>query len=100
MTVWPWIWICRRFVTCRGGARPPRFTAVRQWKDDHGAVGRWADMRRTKPALISEAEGRDRGSPMMIRTPDQRVRVFVSSTLGELAAEGGGGAAGLTPPRV
>jgi uncharacterized protein DUF4062 len=29
----------------------------------------------------------------MIRTPDQRVRVFVSSTLGELAAERQGAAA-------
>ena len=29
-------------------------------------------------------EGRD---TMVIRTPDQRLRVFVSSTMGELAAE-------------
>jgi hypothetical protein len=29
----------------------------------------------------------DRGTASVIRTPDQRVRVFVSSTLGELADE-------------
>jgi hypothetical protein len=36
----------------------------------------------------------------MIRTPDQRVRVFVSSTLGELAAERQAAAAAITQLRL
>jgi hypothetical protein len=32
----------------------------------------------------------------MIRTPDQRIRVFVSSTLGELTAERKAAAAAIT----
>ncbi|HEV3294342.1 MAG TPA: DUF4062 domain-containing protein [Streptosporangiaceae bacterium] len=46
------------------------------------------------PAEMGSTNGSQRGghvrhdpNPRMIRTPDQRVRVFVSSTLGELAAE-------------
>ena len=46
------------------------------------------------PAEMGSTDGSQRGghvhhdpNPRMIRTPDQRVRVFVSSTLGELAAE-------------
>jgi hypothetical protein len=35
----------------------------------------------------------------MIRTPDQRVRVFASSTLGELTAERQAVAAAIAQPR-
>ena len=47
-------------------------------------------MRRTQPDL--KARG--------IRTPDQRVRVFVSSTLGELAAERRAVTAAITQLRL
>jgi hypothetical protein len=47
-------------------------------------------MRRTQPDL--KAGG--------IRTPDQRVRVFVSSTLGELAAERRAVTAAITQLRL
>ena len=38
-------------------------------------------------AAGSPGEGPAAARPGMILTPDQRVRVFISSTLGELAAE-------------
>ena len=73
------------FVVARRG-----FTAVGQWKDDLRGVGKGADMRRTNPDLKTGG----------IRTPDQRVRVFVSSTLGELAAERRGVTAAITQLRL
>jgi hypothetical protein len=45
--------------------------------------------------MTSEAGGGADGNPL-IRTPDQRVRVFVSSTLRELAAERGAARTAIT----
>ena len=45
-------------------------------------------------------QGAAPSSRLVIRTPDQRVRVFVSSTLGELAAERRAVSAAITQLRL
>src|SRR5277367_2226593 len=49
-------------------------------------LARWLVARGGACAMTSEVDRGAEGGPR-IRTPDQRVRVFVSSTLRELAAE-------------
>src|SRR5439155_14832265 len=63
--------------SCRDGFAPRRGC---QPDSDSGAVGALAEIVRL---LMTEQQE----SPAGIRTPDQRLRVFVSSTLAELAEE-------------
>src|SRR5262245_26938547 len=65
----------------------------------HDTQASWADFDGDPPGGSVNAENK---SDTAIRTPDQRLRAFVSSTLGELAAERAAvaraiAALGLTP---
>ena len=85
---------CSMVIACRGQSRHAR-ASHRQRNSDCGWQGRQVRVTaRVEPVELSSRRGSRRhvrlvrgGCGVVIRTPDQRLRVFVSSTLGELAVE-------------
>ena len=75
--------------TCGVGSNSPA-TTNRVQRSGYGQVSRPKNWSQTGAVRLAKVIGQDTsccGVDVVIRTPDRRLRVFVSSTLGELAAE-------------